>query len=822
MTRPKVDPDKRQRTAQACDSCKRRKQKCNGLQRCSTCEKRNLECMYTPTSLETGSQEPLGSPTKRRHVDSSPRMLKMEPGQIITAHASSIGPWSHNPDRSSMSIKPESPELNQTRLGATTRHFTGGNDRDFDSRSRISTTMSTTSGAADDAEQVVPSRMLETKTNKIQYIGQSANLAHLHLIRMLISGVAGETEFTEDNQRHNIVENTVQLPQGTTPTGVLPNRKTADALVNSFFVNTSGLIEVFHREEFLQTVEAVYNNPLDVDEKVICQLNLVFAIGLVMACPTQGTEEGDMIRELHAEPINRAELFYRNARLYYGPDRGFEDVDFWTVQALLLTSLYLLAISNRKGSYIYFGMAIHSAKALGLHREESMAVHKVPGQKLRRNVWRSLFVFDRFLAVCLGLPVTILEADCSEHALDSWGGPTTDESPMSNVTEVMTSSIAFDATVKSSMLIGTTLKRIYSRMKMPIPVAKELTDRLEDWEREMHQSLHCGRIMGAKIDPAEAVAVLHVNLLHCHSILLLTKPFFLCLIALSYRMGYYGGNSAEDSQKPPLPNQERLEKFSPACIEAAQRTIILSRAALDAEYLPQCNPFVIYFVFAAALVILSNEFSSLCYNPDAHNSIESAIRIFDYCENRDVQAQRLKYIVRKFHDANRTRPSSATITLPGRKIPTISIDSQSFGRAPTSYFFHGAKADRQDTYMSDLSPRKRRATVDMTMARSEPRMVPMIPPTLQQPSPEGSVSLNSGITAVTMAPGMDGLAGGDSEFDFEILMQGWNAPPGHGMGISHPMHPVETYGPYGLHQPPLPPVSGLHPHPTPYPPSDYR
>jgi len=27
MTRPKVDPEKRQRTANACDSCKRRKQK---------------------------------------------------------------------------------------------------------------------------------------------------------------------------------------------------------------------------------------------------------------------------------------------------------------------------------------------------------------------------------------------------------------------------------------------------------------------------------------------------------------------------------------------------------------------------------------------------------------------------------------------------------------------------------------------------------------------------------------------------------------------------------------------------------------------------
>ncbi|KAH6720096.1 hypothetical protein BKA61DRAFT_229477 [Leptodontidium sp. MPI-SDFR-AT-0119] len=36
MTRPKVDPDKRIRTAQACDSCKRRKQK-NGPQKTSSC-----------------------------------------------------------------------------------------------------------------------------------------------------------------------------------------------------------------------------------------------------------------------------------------------------------------------------------------------------------------------------------------------------------------------------------------------------------------------------------------------------------------------------------------------------------------------------------------------------------------------------------------------------------------------------------------------------------------------------------------------------------------------------------------------------------------
>lgn len=45
MTRPKVDPDKRQRTANACDSCKRRKQK--------VCR---FRCHYNPSSMVNGLQ----------------------------------------------------------------------------------------------------------------------------------------------------------------------------------------------------------------------------------------------------------------------------------------------------------------------------------------------------------------------------------------------------------------------------------------------------------------------------------------------------------------------------------------------------------------------------------------------------------------------------------------------------------------------------------------------------------------------------------------------------------------------------------------------
>lgn len=37
------------------------------------------------------------------------------------------------------------------------------------------------------------------------------------------------------------------------------------------------------------------------------------------------------------------------------PVSGFEDADFWSVQALLLTSLYMLAVSKRNAAYVYHG-----------------------------------------------------------------------------------------------------------------------------------------------------------------------------------------------------------------------------------------------------------------------------------------------------------------------------------------------------------------------------------------------------------------------------------------------------------------------------------
>lgn len=67
-------------------------------------------------------------------------------------------------------------------------------------------------------------------------MGDSASLSYLQLIRMIVESVSGPSDFTLDPRRHRIMENTISL-QDARPTGVLPDRRTADILVDSFFTN---------------------------------------------------------------------------------------------------------------------------------------------------------------------------------------------------------------------------------------------------------------------------------------------------------------------------------------------------------------------------------------------------------------------------------------------------------------------------------------------------------------------------------------------------------------------------------------------------------
>lgn len=54
---------------------------------------------------------------------------------------------------------------------------------------------------------------------------------------MIVENISGPSEFTIDPRRHMIMENAISLPQDLRPIGVLPDQRTANVLINSFFTN---------------------------------------------------------------------------------------------------------------------------------------------------------------------------------------------------------------------------------------------------------------------------------------------------------------------------------------------------------------------------------------------------------------------------------------------------------------------------------------------------------------------------------------------------------------------------------------------------------
>src|SRR3954447_3708443 len=108
-------------------------------------------------------------------------------------------------------------------------------------------------------------------------------------------------------------------------------------------------------------------------------------------------------------------------------------------------------------------MAVRSAYALGLHREETMVIFTPEDQALRRNLWRSLFVMDRFLSCSLGRPAAISEEDCSGDTLkpadpdndsDTFGFNTAFQNT-ANFSQ--TGALGLEAAVRSCAVIGTIL-----------------------------------------------------------------------------------------------------------------------------------------------------------------------------------------------------------------------------------------------------------------------------------------------------------------------------------------------------------------------------
>jgi len=199
---------------------------------------------------------------------------------------------------------------------------------------------------------------------------------------------------------------------------------------------------------------------------------------------------------------------------------------------------------------------------------------------------------------------------------------------------------ASEATFRSAHVIGLILRKVYRQRRISTRLAQELANECKQWPENLTPALHWRR--ASPNNRRQAMAILHSNLAYCHSIILLSRPFFLYLLSSEVQRRNLGNGQ----QAPRIGT--RMQKFSNACFIASIHTVALIQTAHEGRYLPGLNSPVTYTLLEAALVIFANEFVRPSANPLSGQCMNNAITIMSYCGVMDPQAKRAAHVLVEF------------------------------------------------------------------------------------------------------------------------------------------------------------------------------
>ncbi|PWY72476.1 coma-domain-containing protein [Aspergillus sclerotioniger CBS 115572] len=352
MPKANTAPGARLRCRRACDSCKRRKQKCNGEQPCTICiqRRKESECHFS---------------------DKPARLLK---------------PTNSSKDTMLLSERIVPTPQRQT---AMDRLLNSLEDRSANLEQQ----------GADDKDGMAPvpkvARLLRDGEGKFMYVGDSASLSFLQSVRRIVSSSIGRCEFTEDNSRHSMLEAFQNGP--TAQKGPLispPSNEEAQRLARQFVLATSPLLDLFDLNEFHPRLADWVENPTGDEDTVSSIFYLVLAIGAQVSDINQTLAE---------------QYFVSGRRLAFSAFT--ETPSIHTIQSYVLISMYMLGACRRNGAFMNLGIALRAAYAVGIHRKDANALFCARERRARERVWKSLRMMDLYLSASLGRPPATLDFD---------------------------------------------------------------------------------------------------------------------------------------------------------------------------------------------------------------------------------------------------------------------------------------------------------------------------------------------------------------------------------------------------------------------------
>ncbi|KAI1135854.1 fungal-specific transcription factor domain-containing protein [Hypoxylon sp. FL0543] len=193
-------------------------------------------------------------------------------------------------------------------------------------------------------------------------------------------------------------QSTIVTPEHTRPP--LPPKATVDKLLHTYYGATHIMMPILHWPTLQHQVEELYQNITDLQHVPISWHSMFFA---VLAIGSLFSNDPYPDRTL------RASEFLDASRGLVDP--WTNDFDLDNVRTSLLLSLALNELNLKSASWTWLGTAVRMAQDLDLHLEVVGVRSRVEAD-MRRRVWWAIYILDRTLAMELGRPFMIDDADC--------------------------------------------------------------------------------------------------------------------------------------------------------------------------------------------------------------------------------------------------------------------------------------------------------------------------------------------------------------------------------------------------------------------------
>ncbi|KAH8201690.1 hypothetical protein TruAng_004128 [Truncatella angustata] len=376
---------RRPRAARACDACRIKKNKCDDLYPCTYCRNHNIECVYR--GQDSGRR--LFTPDYVRHLEEEVKRLAALQAQV----------------KNGQSVTYTTPLTDEP--SATTPTYRDADrhpSSNYDAESPASTRLRP--GAGQEVSGV------NRHTRNVEFYGSSSSVAILSQVQR--AGGAGDApeESPEDHDGEALVSNlhnhafspAVDAALG----GHRPGRVTHYPQCRNFILNYFTSIHFVHpfldKAEFLSRCEKLWSqegDPLHTSSFAALyysMLSLGALVGPREEEPIGGVSNLQWSRTFFDEAISRC---HRLGMV--------TDLDM--VQCYFMLSKICQNELNAHWSYMYVGLAVRTALAMGINREPPPESRKPLSQlKAEARTWWGLYSLETTIAVAYRL----------EQDLDKW------------------------------------------------------------------------------------------------------------------------------------------------------------------------------------------------------------------------------------------------------------------------------------------------------------------------------------------------------------------------------------------------------------------